>query len=123
MHEIILIQSGELPAKYTWWSQQHSILLLFFIRIARKVKTDLNSFSESVKSAIRQKMAPRVAFWVDRHVGPKFTVFVCCVGIWRQTISLENKFWTIYIMNDRVKKQDKRLYWPKLKDAAVLENI
>ena len=21
-------------------------------------------------------MAPRVAFWVNRHVGPKFTVFV-----------------------------------------------
>ena len=47
------------------------------------------------QSAIRKKMAPRVAFWVNRQVGPKFTVPVC-MGIWQQIISLDNKFWTIY---------------------------
>ena len=31
---------------------------------------------EPLKSAIHKKMAPRFAFWVDRPVGSKFTVFV-----------------------------------------------
>ena len=30
----------------------------------------------AAQSAIRKRMAQRIAFWVDRHVGPKFTVFV-----------------------------------------------
>ena len=33
-------------------------------------------FHYDAQSAKRKKMAPRVAFWVDRDVGPKFTVFV-----------------------------------------------
>ena len=37
---------------------------------------DVNLQVGDLESAIRKKMAPRVAFWVDRHVGPKFTVFV-----------------------------------------------
>ena len=28
------------------------------------------------QSTIRKKLEPWVAFWVDQHVGPKFTVFV-----------------------------------------------
>ena len=31
---------------------------------------------KGAQSAIRKKMASRIAFWVDRHVGQKFTVFV-----------------------------------------------
>ena len=30
------------------------------------------------QSAIRKMIAPRVGFWVDRHVGPKFTVRIWC---------------------------------------------
>ena len=29
-----------------------------------------------LQSAIRKKMAPRIAFWLDRYAGPRFTVFV-----------------------------------------------
>ena len=32
--------------------------------------------SRERKSTISKKIAPRVAFWVDRHVGPRITVFV-----------------------------------------------
>lgn len=35
---------------------------------------DVNLQVGDLESAIRKKT--RVAFWVDRHVGPKFTVFV-----------------------------------------------
>ena len=36
----------------------------------------LQPLSLAIQSVICKKMASRVAFWVDRHVGPKFTVFV-----------------------------------------------
>ena len=37
---------------------------------------DCNECAYYMQSAIRKKMASRVAFSVDRHVGPKFAVFV-----------------------------------------------
>ena len=41
-----------------------------------------------------KKLAPRIALWVDRHVGPKFAVSL--YRNLRQLIFLENKFWIIY---------------------------
>ena len=35
--------------------------------------------NDRANSAIQKKMAPRVAFWLDRLVGPKFTLFVWLV--------------------------------------------
>ena len=43
-----------------------------------------------LKSAIRKKMAPRIAYWVDRHIGLKFE------WIWWQITFFSNEFWTIY---------------------------
>ena len=50
-------------------------------------------------------------------------IYCVCMGIRRQTISLENKFWTIYENLTGVKILGKRLFWPNLRDAAVLENV
>ena len=40
------------------------------------VVLELIEIMPRLQSAIRKKMAPRAAVWVDRHVGYKFTVFV-----------------------------------------------
>ena len=37
---------------------------------------NMKVYSVTIQSAIRKKMAPRVAFRVDRHNGLKLTVFV-----------------------------------------------
>ena len=50
-------------------------------------------------------MAPRVAFWVDRHVGPEFTVFV-----FESNTNFYKKNYFEQYMNSRVKILGKILY-------------
>ena len=70
-------------------------------------------------SAICKKVATHIAFWVDWLVGPKLTVFV-----WKSDATeFPKKINSEQFMNSRVKIIGKRLYWPNLRDAAVLENV
>ena len=50
------------------------------------------------------KISPRVAFWVDRHFGPKISVFV-----WESDFKKMN---SEQFMNSKVKILGKRLYSP-----------
>ena len=50
--------------------------LTIYQMIMRHFECEFNRCQFQRESAIRKKMAPLVAFWVARHVGPKSTVFV-----------------------------------------------
>ena len=63
-------------------------------------------------------MAQRAAFWVDRHTGLKFTVFVLESD--GKQLSLKMNF--EQYMNSKIKKLTKRVYSPNLRDVAVLES-
>ena len=64
-------------------------------------------------------MAPRAEFWVGRHIGLKFTVFV-----WESDgIQLPLKINSEQYMNSKVKILGKRLYLPNLRDVAVRESV
>ena len=48
-------------------------------------------------------------------------IYCVCVGIWRQVIP--KKINSEQFMSSRVNTLGKRLYWPNLRDASVLENV
>ena len=56
----------------------NSVTVKIILSISLRVEINNRSLDlmNGNKSAIRKKMAPRAAFWVDRHIGLKFTVFV-----------------------------------------------
>ena len=69
------------------------------------------------QSTIHKQMAPRAAFWVDRHISLKFAVFVWeCDG---KKLSL--KMNSEQYMNSKVKILGKRVYSLNLRDVAELE--
>ena len=47
-----------------------------FEKSSLKSSKSLRVISSNQQSAIHKKMAPRIAFWVNRHVSPRFTVIV-----------------------------------------------
>ena len=61
-------------------------------------------------------MAPRAAFWVDRHTSLKITVFVWESDAKYLSLKMNSKQY----LNSKVKILGKRVHSPNLRDVAVL---
>ena len=64
-------------------------------------------------------MAPHVAFWVDRHIGLKFRVFVWESDGKKLSLKMDYE----QNMNNKGTILGTRVYSPNLRDVAVLESL